>query len=90
VTKKRLEDRWQIGLTRRTRDGFFPPYCFEATGLEKGVGHNAKQSMPLQPDPRSPLEVIEAKFFLELLMGLLADPSLLDRLNEVRERRIGQ
>lgn len=46
--------------------------------------------MPLQPDPRSALEVIEAEFLLELLIGLLADPSCLDRLNEVLERRIGQ
>ena len=29
--------------------------------------------------PGSPLEVVEAEFFLELLMGLFADPSRLDR-----------
>lgn len=28
----------------------------------------------MQPDPRSPLEVIEAEFLLQLLKGLLADP----------------
>ena len=69
---------------------FFSPCCLEATGLEKGVGHHAEQSMPMQPDPRSPLEVIEAEFLLELLMGLLADPSCLDRPGEVLERRIGR
>jgi hypothetical protein len=32
----------------------------------------------MQADPRSAFEVIKAKFFLELLMRLFADPSSFD------------
>ena len=41
----------------------------------------------MQPDPGATLEVVEAEFFLELLMRLLADPARFDpparRLREV-------
>ena len=40
--------------------------------------------------PGSPFEVIEAKFLLELLMGLLAEPARLDGGGEDFQRRLGQ
>src|SRR6516162_11462220 len=46
--------------------------------------------MTVQACPRSPLEVIEAEFFLELLMRLLADPARLDGPGELLRRRVGR
>src|ERR1700722_6522239 len=40
--------------------------------------------------PRAAFEVVEAKFFLELLVGLLADPSRLDRGGERPEAGVGR
>lgn len=39
--------------------------------------------------PRSPLKVIEAKLFLELFMGLIADPAGLDGAGQLPERCVG-
>ncbi len=58
---------------------FFPPCCFEAAGLKEGVGNHCHLGVSVQADPRSTLEVVEAEFFLELLMRLLTDPSGFDR-----------
>ena len=46
--------------------------------LEEGVGDHSHERMTVKAWPRSSLEVIEAEFFFQLLMGLLADPSRLD------------
>ena len=41
--------------------------------LEEGVGDHSHERMTVKAWPRSSLEVIEAEFFFQLLMGLLAD-----------------
>ena len=46
--------------------------------LEEGVGDHRHERVPVKALPGSALEVIEAEFFLHLLMGLFADPSRLD------------
>ncbi len=61
------------------RGFFFPPRLSEPSGLQEGVGHHRYQGMAVKPGPESSFEVIEAKFFLELLMRLFADPARLDR-----------
>jgi hypothetical protein len=52
---------------------FFPIRCFEAAGLQEGERDHAHEGVSVKSLPRSPLEVIEAELFLQLLMGLLAD-----------------
>src|SRR5829696_6682243 len=75
------------GRTRRTgRLGcgggplilFSPPRFCEATILEKGVGDHRHESVTVKTLPGSPLEVIEAEFFFQLLVCLLAYPPRLD------------
>ena len=68
---------------------YFPSRCFEAAGLEKGISDHCHQGMSMQTGPGPAFEVIEAEFFLELLMRLLADPSGFDRSGECFEARIG-
>ena len=51
---------------------FFPFRRFEAPVLEVEEGDHGHEGVPVQAAPGSPLEVIEAKFFLELLVRLLA------------------
>ena len=68
---------------------FFPSRCFEAAGLEKGVGDHGHQGVSVEPSPGSTFEVVEAEFLLELLMRLLTDSSGLDRRGEHLEARIG-
>jgi hypothetical protein len=58
---------------------FFPSRGLEAAGLEEGVGDHGHQGVPVKSDPGSAFEVVEAEFFLQLLMRLLADPSGFDR-----------
>ena len=41
--------------------------------LEEGVGDHCHERMTMKAGPRSSLEVIEAEFLFQLLMGLLAD-----------------
>ena len=55
---------------------FFAPCCFEPAILEERVGDHRHECMTMQPRPS--LEVIEAEFFLQLLVDLLANPSRLD------------
>ncbi len=43
----------------------------------------------MQPGPRAALEMVETKFFLELLMRLFADPARLDGAGEFLERGVG-
>jgi hypothetical protein len=54
----------------------------EAAALQVGVCDHRHERVAVQAMPGSALEVIEAEFFLELLVGLLADPSRLDRGGE--------
>ena len=68
----------QSWLRRRPVDFFFPPCGGEAAMLEKGIGDHRHQRMTVKALPGSSLEVIEAEFFFQLLMGLLANPSRLD------------
>ena len=46
--------------------------------LEEGVGDHRHERVTVKTLPGSSLEVIEAEFLFELLMGLFADPSRLD------------
>ena len=52
--------------------------------LEEGVGDHRHERVPMKALPGSALEVIEAEFFLHLLMRLLADPSRLDGCGQLR------
>jgi hypothetical protein len=55
----------------------FPPPCEgEAPVLQERQGDQRHQRMAMQARPRAALEVVEAEFFLELLMRLLANPSM--------------
>ena len=47
--------------------------------LEERVGDHGHECMAMKAVPRPSLEVVETEFLLQLLMGLLADPSRLDR-----------
>lgn len=89
-----VEDRLPDGGHTRLRwwsaDPFFPSRCSEAAGLEKRVGDHAYQGVAVQPDPGPPFEMVEPQFFLELLMGLLTDPSGLDRRSQRLEARLGR
>ena len=46
--------------------------------LEECVSDHCHERMTVKALPRPSLEVIEAEFFFQLLMGLLTDPSRLD------------
>ena len=46
--------------------------------LKEGVSDHRHKRMTVKALPRSPLEVIETKFFFHLLVSLLANPSRLD------------
>jgi hypothetical protein len=58
--------------------------------LQEGVGHHRHQGVAVKSDPGSSFEVIEAQFFLELLMGLFADPARLDRAGESLDRGVAR
>ena len=45
------------------------------SGLGRVVDRRHER-MSVQSDPRSPLEMVDAEYFLELLVRLFADPSL--------------
>jgi len=47
--------------------------------LEERVSNHRHQRMTMKAVPRPSLEVVETEFLLQLLMGLLANPSCLDR-----------
>jgi hypothetical protein len=70
---------WQTWLRRRSVDSFFPPHFFEPAMLEERVSNHRHQRMTMKAVPRPSLEVIETEFLLQLLMGLLANSSCLDR-----------
>ena len=58
--------------------------------LEEGVSDHRHERMTVKALPGPSLEVVEAEFLFQLLMGLLADPPRLDRggqAAQVRPRR---
>jgi hypothetical protein len=57
------------------RSCFFPGCAASGAGAADRGNDHAHTAMPMQTAPESPFEVIEAKFLLELLMGLLAEPA---------------
>lgn len=46
--------------------------------LKEGIRDHCHECVPVKALPGSALEVVEAEFFLHLLVGLLTDPSRLD------------
>ena len=53
--------------------------------LEERVSNHRHQRMTMKAVPRPSLEVIEPEFLLQLLMGLLANPSCLDRRSQAAQ-----
>ena len=81
-----LGDKFENGLTHGGQfrswwwpvDFFLPPCRFKPVILEESVGNHRHERMTVKALPGSPLEVIETKFFFQLLVRLLANPSRLD------------
>lgn len=46
--------------------------------LKEGESDHRHERVTVKALPRSALEMVEAEFFFQLLMGLLANPSCLD------------
>ena len=65
------------------RNVLFPPICLRDLGqaqvLQISTSQARHQRVPVQSGPGAALIGVEAKFVLELLMSLLADPARLDR-----------
>ena len=57
--------------------------------LEEGVSDHCHERVTMKTLPGSSLEVIEAEFFFQLLMGLLADPPRLDGGGQGAQVRTG-
>ena len=58
----------------------------ESLLLQKGEGDHREQRVVTEAAPRAALEVVEAEFFLQLLVGLLARPAGLDSRDDGSER----
>ena len=58
---------------------FFPPRLCEATMLEECVSDHGHECVTMKALPGSSLKLIEPEFLFQLLMGLFANPSRLDR-----------
>ena len=58
--------------------------------LEKGVGDHGHQRVAMKASPGTAFEVVEAEFFLELLVSLLADPARLDGRRQRFEIDVGR
>ena len=58
---------------------FFPRRLCKAPVLKESVSDHGHQCVTMKALPGSPLEVIKSEFLFQLLMGLLANPSCLDR-----------
>ena len=61
---------------------FSPARFGETAALQVGVGDHRHQGVTMKATPGAAFEVIEAQFFLELLMRLLANRARLDRRGE--------
>jgi hypothetical protein len=68
----------QCRSRRRPVGSFFPPCCFKPAILKESVGDHRHERMTVKALPGSALEVIKTKFFFQLLVSLLANPSCLD------------
>jgi hypothetical protein len=79
-----------VGLGGPWRILFSPARLGEAAALQVGVGDHRHERVAVQAMPGSAFEVVEAEFFLELLVGLLAEPSRLDRGSERLEAGVGR
>jgi hypothetical protein len=79
-----------VGLGGRWGILFPPARLGEAAALQVAVGDHRHERVAVQATPGSAFEVVEAEFFLELLVGLLADPSRLDRGGERLEVGVGR
>jgi hypothetical protein len=66
----------------------------QSQARQEGVGEEAQGEMMMQSAPRAALEVIEAEFFLQLLVALLDRPVLVRQADQLGEwgvrRQIGQ
>src|SRR5687768_11077993 len=80
----------RLGCGGGPRILFFPSRLSDPAALQEGVGHHGHQSVAVEPGPRAALEVVQAEFFLELLMGLLAYPARLDRAGQSLDRGVGR
>jgi len=69
---------------------FSPLGGCEALLLQEQERDQRQERMPVQTPPRAALEVIEAEFFLHLLVRLLADPARLDGRGELPHCRLGR
>lgn len=58
--------------------------------MQEGVGDHRHQGVPVKTGPGSSLEVVQTEFFLELLMGLLADPAGFDGSGNLLDRYVGR
>ena len=79
-----------VGLGGPWRILFSPARLGEAAALQVGVRDHRHERVAVQAMPGSAFEVIEAEFFLKLLVGLLAHPSRLDRGGKRREVGVGR
>src|ERR1700722_10496888 len=79
-----------VGLGGPRRILFSPTRFSEAAALQVGVGDHRHERVTVQATPGSAFEVVEAEFFLKLLVGLLADPSRLDRGGKRLEAGVGR
>ena len=66
-----------VGLGGPWQILFSPARPGEAAALQVGVGDHRHERVAVQATPGPASEVVEDEFFLELLLGLLADPSRL-------------
>jgi len=57
--------------------------------LEEAERDHGHERMAMQASPRPPFEVVEAEFLLHLLVGLLANPSRLDRGRQFLKACVG-
>jgi hypothetical protein len=61
---------------------FSPARLGETATLQVGIGDHCHQGVTMKAMPGAALEMIEAEFFLELLVRLFANPTRLDRGGE--------
>jgi hypothetical protein len=61
----------------------------EAEVLQEGHGEHHHERVVVQAVPTPALEVVEAEFFLHLLMRLFADPARLEQPNQALHGSIG-
>lgn len=67
---------------------FFQSRLSEAAGLQEGICDHRHEGMAMETGPGSPFKMVEAKLFLQLLMGLFANPARLDGGGDILDRRV--